>query len=201
MPRVSEAEKQKSRERILDAAARLIRERGVAATSVADVMGAAGMTHGGFYRHFASKEELTAAAFRYAVDSIVSEMETAASPQARRAAWGDYLAMYLSAQHVRDLGAGCPLAAIGTEAGRGPEGLLRDAVAETVERMAALLDQPDGAAPESEPAGGTAVLALLLGTITLARLADDPATEAARLAAGRAALDVLLDQGHGADGS
>ena len=61
MPRMSEAEKQKSHRRILDAAARLFRERGIEATSVADVMKAAGMTHGGFYRHFDSKEDLVSA--------------------------------------------------------------------------------------------------------------------------------------------
>lgn len=194
MPRVSEAEKQKSRERILDAAARLIRERGPGATSVSEVMGAAGMTHGGFYRHFSSKEELNAAAFAHAVDRIVAEMESAESADARRAARDDFVALYLSREHARDLGAGCPLAAIGAEAGRVPEGPLRSVVADTVGRMAALLDQPEATTESAEPSRGTAVLALLLGTITLARLADDPKAEAARLAAGQAGLRVLLDQ-------
>ncbi|MGB0904935.1 MAG: TetR family transcriptional regulator, partial [Mangrovicoccus sp.] len=67
MARQSKAEKQKSHARILEAAAQVFREKGIEATSLADVMTAAGLTHGGFYRHFASKEALVAAAFHHAV--------------------------------------------------------------------------------------------------------------------------------------
>ncbi|MBT8476236.1 MAG: TetR/AcrR family transcriptional regulator, partial [Alphaproteobacteria bacterium] len=77
MPRMSAQEKQKSHERILKAASRLFRERGIETTSVADVMKAAGLTHGGFYRHFASKDALVAAAFRHAVDEVLSVVEAA----------------------------------------------------------------------------------------------------------------------------
>ena len=83
MPRMSEAEKQRSHSRIVDAAARLFRKRGIEATSVADVMKAAGMTHGGFYRHFASKADLVAAAFQHAVDDVVAKVEQADSPAGR----------------------------------------------------------------------------------------------------------------------
>lgn len=78
--------KKKSRKRILDAAARLIRENGVEATSVADVMTAAGMTHGGFYRHFANKDELVRAAFQEAVDRSVGAMDVPETEGAREEA-------------------------------------------------------------------------------------------------------------------
>jgi len=190
MPRVSEAEKRKSHVRILAAASRLIRENGLERTSVADVMTAAGMTHGGFYRHFQSKEDLVAAAFRNAVDGIVADIETAETPEARRAAREAYIDRYLSAEHVSGLGEGCPLAAIGQEANRGGDAI-SDAAAESVHRMARLLDPASPSEPADTYGRGMAIMALLLGTVTLARQTADPEQAEAVLAAGRHALRAM----------
>lgn len=102
--RVFPKRKKKSRKRILDAAARLIRENGVEATSVADVMTAAGMTHGGFYRHFANKDELVRAAFQEAVDRSVGAMDVPETEGAREEARKRYVATYLSQEHVESRG-------------------------------------------------------------------------------------------------
>ena len=117
MPRMSAAEKQKSHERILDAAARLFRERGIEATSVADVMKAAGLTHGGFYKHFPSKQALVAEAFRRAAEGLLSGAEAEAAPgrPARAEPRARYVARYLSGEHVSDAGHGCPIAALGAD--------------------------------------------------------------------------------------
>jgi AcrR family transcriptional regulator len=85
MPRVSNEEKQRNHNKIVDAAARLFRENGIEMTSVADVMKAAGLTHGGFYRHFGSKEDLISAALDRAVDDVLKEGEEA--PEGQRAHW------------------------------------------------------------------------------------------------------------------
>lgn len=66
----SEEHKQKTRERILDAAALAFREQGIEQTSVADVMRRAGLTHGGIYAHFKSKEELVTEAVRHASEQV-----------------------------------------------------------------------------------------------------------------------------------
>ncbi|NIY76296.1 TetR/AcrR family transcriptional regulator [Thalassospira sp. HF15] len=182
MPRVSEAEKQKSRKRILDAAAKLIREQGIEATSVAEIMEAAGMTHGGFYRHFSNKDELISAAFLEAVDRSVRSMEvpdTDASPEEAR---NKYVATYLSREHVENRGVGCPLAALGAELVRS-DGAARQEAAATVDRLAKLLS--DG----SDKQEGYEKLALLLGTVTLARLVDDPDQRQSILDAGVVAMD------------
>ena len=68
-----------NRERVLEAAARLFREKGVDGIAVADLMKAAGLTHGGFYNHFESKEELAAAAFKTAFDATVARLERQAA--------------------------------------------------------------------------------------------------------------------------
>ena len=166
MPRMSEAEKRKSHARILDAASRLFRERGIEATSVSDVMKAAGLTHGGFYRHFESKEALVSAAFSAAVEDVLSGVEAASDGPQRLAAQAAYIASYLSGEHVTDRGQGCPLAALGSEIAR-QDGPVNDAAWSAVARMSQALEPDDHPSRDR----GYARMALLLGTLTLARLA------------------------------
>ncbi|MEW2915823.1 helix-turn-helix domain-containing protein [Ruegeria sp. ANG10] len=188
MPRMSEAEKQRSHSRILDAAAQLFRERGVEATSVADVMKTAGMTHGGFYRHFDSKEDLTAASFRHAVDDVVADMEREETSEGRKKKRQDYIAKYLSQAHAQDSRNGCPLAAMGTELAR-TTGAPHQAGAQALDRMAALLQDTS----EIRSGQGLAAMALLMGTITLARLTESEEKADRALEAGRTAIGLLQD--------
>lgn len=184
MPRMSEAEKQRSHKRILDAAAVMLRENGVEATSVSDIMLAAGLTHGGFYRHFPSKDALVSAAFRHAVDDVLAGVESAATTTKSAGALDQYVESYLSPEHVRNRGYGCPLAAIGAEIGRTECGARREASA-AVKRVVALLESQDNGAK------GRATLAILVGTVMLARLAETESDTEAMLKAGRAAVALL----------
>ena len=145
-----------------------------------------------FYRHFSSKEGLAAAAFRHAVDGIVADMENAETAEARRDASAAYLGSYLSKEHVANTGEGCPLAAIATEAGR-QGGALRQAASDAARRTATLLDNPNGLRTEEPTQRGMAVMALLLGSVTLARLAANHRDAEKTLAAARKALDTLLE--------
>lgn len=184
MPRMSEAEKRKSHKRILDEAARIFRERGAESTSVSDVMQAAGLTHGGFYRHFKSKDDLVAAAFKNAVDDVLAEMENAGSAEEKAAARESYIDTYLSPCHVENRGEGCPLAALAGELSRGEEMVRQEGYA-AIDRVSRLLSQED------EPAQGIAMLALMLGTVTLARLADSRKTAQSVLDAGQKGVDLI----------
>ncbi|WP_298260249.1 TetR/AcrR family transcriptional regulator [uncultured Litoreibacter sp.] len=166
MPRVSDAEKQKSHKRILEAAAGLFREKGIETTSVAEVMKAAGMTHGGFYRHFSGKDEMVSAAFDAAVDDAVADMEQGADGAARAAARADYIAKYLSQNHVENRNIGCPIAALGSELARS-EGPVKQDTANAIDRVAELLEA------DATDQSGYARLALLVGAVTLARLTGD----------------------------
>lgn len=185
MPRMSEAEKRKSHKRILDAASHLFRERGIEATSVSDIMQAAGLTHGGFYRHFESKEALVAEAFKAAVEEVQSDILAANSDQERDAAREQYISRYLSEEHIDSMAGGCPLAALGTEITR-MEGAARAEASQAVESMARLLDEAS-----EDPKRGIATLALLLGSITLARLADTPELAERILASGKRGRQLL----------
>ena len=144
------------------------------------------MTHGGFYRHFDSKEDLVAAAVHHAVDSVVTEMEQASSPNERLHARDAYIQQYLSAAHVRDLGQGCPLAGLGAELARSEEKPLREGTA-AAERLAGLLPQPDTA----NKSQGLALMALMMGAVTLARLAENEEGAQEALEAGRTGVALL----------
>lgn len=168
--RVSREEAAASRKRITEEAARLMRENGIAATSVADVMSAAGMTTGGFYKHFASKDDLAAAAVRAAFDSVLAPMQQVAAKQGDAAARSRYLKTYLSEAHVRSPGKGCPVAAMGADGGRAAD-LLGPAFARGVEDILAFL----GAAEmtTTERAALIRQMATLVGTVIIARAVGD----------------------------
>lgn len=115
--KVSRAQAAENRERILDVATRLFRERGIDGIGVADLMKAAGFTHGGFYGHFKSKEDLVAKACARAVIKMKQDWNDVADKIA-----GDPLATlagrYLSSRHRDQAGNGCPIAALGAEVAR-----------------------------------------------------------------------------------
>lgn len=182
MPRMSDAEKKKSHQRIVSSAARMVREKGIDAISVSEVMQAAGLTHGGFYRHFKSKEDLVAAAVHHAVDDVLSDFEAAAGDRPDAARTG-YIDRYLSVDHAVNTGKGCPLAALGGELARLAGGPAEQGN-EAVQRTHDLLGGKD------DPEQAYAVMGLLIGTVTLARLR--PEAREPILKAGRVALEGLL---------
>ena len=97
-----------------------MRERGIEATSVSDVMADAGMTNGGFYKHFDSKDALVTAALRAAFDDMIAIMDARLDAPDVLPAYQDF---YLSKGHVAAPGAGCPVAALSGDVARAPEAL------------------------------------------------------------------------------
>jgi TetR/AcrR family transcriptional regulator, transcriptional repressor for nem operon len=112
--RKSKEEAAETRRRIVTAAAGEFREHGIVATGLADVMQAAGLTHGGFYKHFESKDQVVAEACAEAVRVLMKKLEAAPSK-------GSALGSYLSTRHRDDPATGCPLAALGSELARSDE--------------------------------------------------------------------------------
>ena len=124
--RKSREEAAQTRRRIVEAASCEFRKNGIVATGLNDLMKAAGLTHGGFYKHFESKDQLVAEATTAAVDALLEGM--AAHPTISAA-----VAAYLSTRHRDNPASGCPLAAIGSELcpvrredARGGDGGLRE---------------------------------------------------------------------------
>lgn len=163
--RKSNKEAAQTRDAIIAAAADHIRRTGIAETSLADVMAAAGLTHGGFYRHFHNKEQLVAKALAAAGDKTVAIIGHAMAEGGLNAA----VDSYLSTAHRDAPTPVCPLAALGSEMARsGPE--TRAAAADALERLLVTLA---GEGSGSEARGDAIVtLATMIGAMTLARIAS-----------------------------
>lgn len=175
MGRVSKEQAQENRRRIVDTASRLFREQGTDGISVADLMKAAGLTHGGFYKHFDSKEalvdEATACAFD-GVDALAAAggVDGGTDPEAARRAFIDH---YLSPGHRDDMAGGCPTAGLAVDMARGAAGsTARRTYAEGVAAFARRM------ATEEDGDDGLARLSTMVGALILARaVSGDPLSE------------------------
>jgi TetR/AcrR family transcriptional repressor of nem operon len=190
MPRVSRLQTDKNRAAIEVVAARLFQEQGINGVSVAEVMGAAGLTHGGFYGHFDSKEALAAVAcFKAFEQSAARRAEKIArNDNDPGAALAEITDVYLGREHRDNPGTGCPALALAGDIAREAEGKpVRAAYLESLKHMLATFTQLESTAGASDPEQAAQMrLALLVGTLTLARAtAGDPLSDAI-LEAGRA---------------
>jgi TetR/AcrR family transcriptional repressor of nem operon len=172
--RVSREQFLENREKILEAASRLFRERGFDEVGVAEVMKEAGLTHGGFYGHFKSKDDLIAQATGGAARPFIEEWEQLVETEGPRALEA-IARRYLGEAHLHAPGAGCQIAALGPEiARRNPQD--RAGVTEGVKRIAAVLEK---AAPGKTAAErrrrALAAYASWVGAVVLARISDDEA--------------------------
>ena len=170
--KVSREQAAVNRERILEAGTRLFRERGFDGIGVADLMQEAGLTHGGFYGHFASKEDLMAKSCERALAKSAAKWESLVARDGRQAlaAMTD---SYLSTRHRDHPGAGCLVAALGVEAGRhGPD--VRRAFTDGVKSLVAVLASAiPGRARAARRRQALATFAGMVGAIVLARAVDD----------------------------
>lgn len=173
MPRFVQSRKEASHERILQAATRAIRRSGYGGTGVADIMREAGLTHGGFYAHFASREAMLAEAADLAGAESVGALEQFASAAPPKDAYRTLLKTYLSRAHVERAESGCPVAALGSEMPRqAPE--VREAATRRIKDMIDLVTRyaPDGSKPEGRRKA-LATTATMIGALILARAVDD----------------------------
>jgi TetR/AcrR family transcriptional regulator, transcriptional repressor for nem operon len=167
--------KARTRTRVLGEAARALRQEGAAGLGVADVMRRSGLTHGGFYAHFPSRDALVAEALAGAFASRSDAFAAAEADPDPRAGLVRFVKAYLSRGHRDDPGAGCPLPALSGELPRLPEEARRafgEGVARLTARLGALMAAAGVAAPET--AAGS-VLAEMVGAVALARALPDRA--------------------------
>ena len=168
--RMSREAAAESKARIVATASKLLRARGLEGASIADVMAAAGMTHGGFYKHFETKDDLNAAAVDVAFREIVDRFDTRERADGVEAAIRAYAEEYLSSGHVEQPDLGCPVAALGADAGRRPEALSAEFAA-GAEALIGRLSRspPDGGESDKARAAAIRMLATLVGGVIVAR--------------------------------
>lgn len=172
--RVSRAQFQENREKILEAAARLFRERGFDQVGVAEVMQAAGLTHGGFYGHFKSKDDLIAQATGEASEPIVERWGQIVDEQGE-AALKTLAGVYLCEAHLKNPGSGCIVATLGPEMARQP-GAARAALTRSVQKLVAIVQRAAPGRTEAEKRRkALTAYSSWIGALVLARLSDDEA--------------------------
>ncbi|WP_224553773.1 TetR/AcrR family transcriptional regulator [Pectobacterium versatile] len=161
--KVSKEKVRENRMRIVETASVLFRERGYDGVGIAELMSAAGLTHGGFYKHFGSKadlmEEAMSCGFSRSAESTVGVGRE------------DFVEYYLSRQHRDSMGKGCVMSALSTDAARQSESI-KATFATGIENQLALL------ANENGPSGGTRAdlintIAHLVGALVLSRACPD----------------------------
>jgi TetR/AcrR family transcriptional regulator, transcriptional repressor for nem operon len=174
MAKTTPRTKDVTHERIVAAAARAIRRSGYDGTSVADIMKEAGLTHGGFYAHFDSREAMLAEAADRAGAEAVASSEAIAAKAPPQQALQRLIHAYLSKEHVSGIEMGCPVAALGSEMPRQPPEVRRAATRRIKEMIDVVARQsPDWGQPGAHERALVTV-STMVGALLLARAVDDP---------------------------
>ena len=186
--RYEKGHKEATRGRILEEASRRFREEGIAAVGVANLMSGIGLTQGGFYNHFESKDDLAREALVISSGATIRRLGEAGQLQA-------IVNWYLSPAHRDNPGKGCPAATLAPEVARGSDNL-RHSFTESLQETLAVLRSclPGKLTPARKRATAMAMFASMVGTMSLARAVDDPAVSSELLAAGRRAVMALLPE-------
>ncbi len=186
MSRTPNSRKHETHERIVEVAARAIRRRGYAGVGVAEVMKEAGLTHGGFYAHFESRDALLVEALeRAGAESVETLMQGAEQLSGQGVSpFRALVEAYLSEAHCAALETGCPVAALGSDMPRQSPAVC-DASAAQVQ---CLISAVRGSLPEASRPEAGVVAGTLVGTLQLARALGGRAAGRAVLAAARRAL-------------
>jgi TetR/AcrR family transcriptional repressor of nem operon len=180
--------KEKTRQRVLSEAAVVLREAGPERLGVADIMSRAGLTHGGFYAHFKSKDELVQAAMVQAFEDARALFRRCTEAVPPEQGLVNYINAYLARRHRDGRGTGCPVAALSGDLARLPEGArmaFSEGASELIERLSRHLKamgRPDAATLASS------VAAEMIGALTMSRAFAPGAASDAILAKSRAAL-------------
>ncbi|PAY06151.1 TetR family transcriptional regulator [Bradyrhizobium sp. UFLA03-84] len=185
--RYSKEHKQETHARIVKRAATRLREKGAHGIGVADLMKDAGLTHGGFYAHFDSREALVIEAFNYAMDRATERWRKVTAEVAPEKRLSTIVDGYLSATHRDDPGQGCAVPALGAEIAR--ESLkTRKAFALKLDQMIDMItDQIQDVPRKTARKQAMGVLATMLGTIVMSRIAGNGEMSDEILSAGREA--------------
>ena len=171
--RKSKQEALRTRERIVAAASAEFRQHGIVATGLADLMASAGLTHGGFYKHFQSKDELISEAASAAMATTNKAMKAIGSERPGVEGLKKVVAKYLAADHRDHPGEGCPFAALGAELARCEE-KTRDAATQGLrDYIGVLTSHLDSLKPDEAQNRAMASFATMVGALILARIAND----------------------------
>jgi len=188
----SKAHKARTHARIVEAAARAFRERGVEGVAIADLMQAADLTHGGFYAHFPSKAALVAEVARQGLEESRRAFLAAAAEANPTAPLREIIRRYVSRQHRDAPAEGCAMSALADEVARESPEVRRAFTSGMEEFVAGLATYSPGDTPEARRDAALVLTAGMVGAIALARAMDDPALSDRMLLAARRFYTAVL---------
>jgi TetR/AcrR family transcriptional repressor of nem operon len=165
-------------QKIVKDASRRVRAGGLNAAAVAAVMGDTGLTHGGFYKHFASKDDLLVESLREGFREIADTLVHAAEQSPPGEAWKAIVRAYLRPEHCEHPEHGCPLATLGPELGRVDKKIKPQIVAELVNYKSRMLPFMPGRRAADKERAFFAIFSTMIGAIEIARLVPDSAIRA-----------------------
>jgi len=169
--RKSREAKAETHQAIVATASHMFRERGIEGTSVGDVMQAAKLTHGGFYRHFESKEALLVEALQDAFAAMLAYLDESLATTPRGETIAPFLRGYLAAELADDVGGGCPVAALSGDVMRSTDSVRQVFGAGTLKMVKSIAATLDG--PEDERMRRAAqTFSMAAGALMIARASD-----------------------------
>jgi TetR/AcrR family transcriptional regulator, transcriptional repressor for nem operon len=171
--RVSRIQAAENRETVINVASRLFRERGFDGIGLKDLMKAAGLTQGGFYKQFASKEDLAAQASGRALESATLRWSAATAAKSEDPL-GAVIAFYLSPEHREEKMDGCPIVALGSDAARQGSDVkasFEAGIKAHLQILGRLIAETSGEEPKGK---AMAILSTMVGALTLSRVVNDP---------------------------
>jgi TetR/AcrR family transcriptional repressor of nem operon len=177
----SKLEAAETRRRIVRTAAAEFGRNGINETGLSDLMAAAGLTHGGFYRHFGSKDQLVAEACAAGMESVVETTEAAASHRPANSGLQAIAERYLSTDHRDNQSDGCPLAGLGSELARSDDSTRAAATAGFLKLVDVVARQYRRTKPDVAKARALVALSAMIGAVTMSRIVTDPKLSAAIL--------------------
>lgn len=161
--------KARTRARIIETATRAIQRNGYQGIGVVDIMKGAGLTHGGFYAHFASRTDLLVEVAATATRKSLAQLNKAADAAAPEDSLQAVLDSYLSDRHLRTPEHGCPIAALGSEMPR-QDAAVRATATHGIEQLAQFLDTK---IPSGHQADTFGLMSCMVGALVMARAVDD----------------------------
>jgi TetR/AcrR family transcriptional repressor of nem operon len=182
----------KRHDEIISRTSKMLRQRGIIGTSLADLMGAVGLTHGGFYKHFDSKEALVAEATERIFAEINARLEERSDSEGPKAALKAYVADYLTLAHIKNPELGCPIPSFAPDVGR-EEAVLKGVFTTGLKAMLALIKDGLSCPPAERQGKAIELLALLSGAVSMARATNDQKLSSEIIAAARKRADKLID--------
>lgn len=179
-------------DKILSQTSKMLRRRGIVGTSLADLMAAAGLTHGGFYKHFESKDALVAEATERIFSEINARFEERIQAQGVKAALKAYVADYLSLSHIKSPELGCPISSFGPDVGR-EEGAVRSIFTSGVKNTLSLIMEGLSGSPAARSERASELLSVLAGAVSIARATNDEKLSREIIASARKRANKIVD--------